>query len=141
MRKGPAIASFAIIYLFHSPEMINILRHPRLVANIISMPLGCTFRNPSAPKQAFWYCYPAGMLYRQVPSYDQLKLVVIQNCFVFPFKILLTCDSCSRRWSTPYLWLPSFTYFLVAHSRAPRMGFGIAIQRAYRLFRRASSCD
>ena len=41
MRKGPAIASFAIIYLFDSPEMINILRHPRLVANIISMPLGC----------------------------------------------------------------------------------------------------
>ena len=67
---------------------------PRLVANIISMHLGCTFRNPSAPKKAFRYCYPAGMLYRQVPSYDQLKLVVLQNCFVFPFKILLTCESC-----------------------------------------------
>lgn len=30
MRKGPVIASFAIIYLFDSPEMINILRHPDL---------------------------------------------------------------------------------------------------------------
>jgi hypothetical protein len=77
MRKGPVIASFAIIYLFDSPEMINILRHPRLVANIISMLLGCTFRNPSAPKKAFWYCYPTGMLYRQAPSYDQLKLIVL----------------------------------------------------------------
>lgn len=46
MRKGPVIASFAIIYLFDSPEMINILRHPRLVANIISMLFGMHIQEP-----------------------------------------------------------------------------------------------